>query len=252
MNNSLRLLSLISTLRINLFILLIFLLLFISTLLFSSKTKADEVVIDKVYHPYVIANEREIEWRFVSSKTSENNRLAHLFGYGFSVFENVAFEIYLIAERDNAQDFDLQAYEFEARWMMTEQGQYWADWGMLFEIEKEKSENNYEATTGIIFEKEFGKSSLTMNLFAIQEWGQTLETDSSIEFRLKYRYRFLPQVQPAIELYTGDDFIGIGPAIMGVQRINGQEQIKWEAGFITEVSQSGSDHTLRVSVEYEF
>lgn len=222
------------------------------TLFFNLSVRADGVVVDKVYHPYVIANEREFEWRFIHSQTDEDDRLAHLLGYGFSVLPNIAFEVYLIGERDDNQDFDLQAYEFEARWMVTEQGEYWADWGLLFEFEKEKSENNYETTLGVLFEKELGKTSLTLNALVIYEWGQSIEREWETEFRAQYRYRYRPQFQPAIELYTGEDFVGVGPAFMGIQRFEGQKQLKWEAGFITEIAHSGKDHTLRLALEYEF
>ena len=40
--------------------------------------------------------------------------------------------------------------------MLTEQGQYSADWGLLFELEKDRILNNWELTTGLLFEKEFG------------------------------------------------------------------------------------------------
>jgi hypothetical protein len=33
---------------------------------------------------------------------------------------------------------------------------------------------------------------------------------------------------------------------------DGQKQLKWEAAFISEISNAGKDHTLRVALEYEF
>lgn len=213
---------------------------------------ADGIVVDKVYHPYVVANEREVEWRLMSSQTDEFNRLAQRIGVGYSIAEDLAVEGYIVAERDSEQDFDISAYEIEARWMITQQGQYWADWGAVFEVERNTLLNSYEASVGIISEKEFEKTSLTVNVFLIFEKGANLTSEFETEFRAKYRYRFMPQVQPAIEIYAGEDFFGIGPAMMGVHRFVGQEQIKWEAGFITELSNKGKDHTFRLSIEYEF
>ncbi|MFT6269832.1 MAG: hypothetical protein ACJAVV_002659 [Alphaproteobacteria bacterium] len=220
--------------------------------IFGIPVLADGIVVDKVYHPYVIANEREVEWRLMSSQTDKFNRLAQRLGLGYSVAENVAVEAYIIGERDSNQDFDISAYEIEARWMITEQGQYWADWGAVFEIERNTLVNSYETSVGIISEKEFEKTSLTLNLFLIYERGSQIKNEFETEFRAKYRYRFMPEIQPAIEIYAGENFFGIGPAIMGVHRFEGQEQIKWEAGFISELSNSGKDHTFRFSIEYEF
>jgi hypothetical protein len=213
---------------------------------------ADGIVVDKVYHPYVVANEREVEWRLLSSQTDTINRLGQRVGAGYSVAENVAVEMYIIGERDEQRNFDVSAFEIETRWMISEQGQYWADWGAVFEFERNTLANSYELTAGLIAEKEFRKTSLTLNLFLIYEKGAAFGSEFETEFRAKYRYRYMPEVQPAIEIYAGENYFGIGPAIMGVYRITGQEQIKWEAGFIAEVAHTGKDHSLRLSIEYEF
>ncbi|RHW77207.1 hypothetical protein [Colwellia sp. RSH04] len=227
-------------------------LLAVMLLISSSAAIADGMVVDKVYHPYVLPNEQEFEWRLMSRQTDSNTLIGQRIAYGQSLSETVMVEGYLIGEKTKTEDFGLQAYEIEVRWMMTEQGEFWADWGMLFEVEKQHKQNDWEVTTGIIFEKEFGRTSLTMNLFGIYEWGETIQDEIEVEFRLKYRYRWMPQIQPAIEIYTGEDYIGLGPAFMGIQRFDGQKQLKWEAGFITEISNSGKDHSLRVALEYEF
>ena len=213
---------------------------------------ADGVVVDKVYHPYVTANEQEVEWRLFSHKESENNKLAQRFAYGQSLTDDIMLEFYLVGERDVNDDFSLTSYELEARWMLTEQGEYWADWGLLFEIEKMQSQKNWEVTSGILVEKEFGRTSLTFNAFIIYEWGNTLVSEFETEFSLQYRYRYLEQLQPAIEVYSGQNYLGIGPAFMGVQRFDGQKQLKWEVGFITGVDSQSKGHVLRVAIEYEF
>ncbi len=222
------------------------------SLVTSSIVYADGVVVDKVYHPYVLPNEREVEWRLFSHRESNNNKLAQRLAYGQSVNENLMLEFYLVGERDSNNDFDIVSYELEARWMLTEQGEYWADWGLLFEIEKETEQKNWEVTSGILVEKEFGRTSLTLNAFMIYEWGKTLKSELETEFRLKYRYRYIEQFQPAIEVYLGEDYLGIGPAFMGLQRFNAQKQLKWEVGFITGMDSRSKGHVLRVAVEYEF
>lgn len=213
---------------------------------------ADGMVVDKVYHPYVTANEREIEWRFMTSQTEDTSLLTQRLGYGHAFREDVAIEIYMIGTRDTQSNFELSGYEIETRWMLTQQGQYWADWGLVAELEKQKAQDNFEASLGLLFEKEFGRTSLTMNAFVIREWGDTVESEWETEFRLQYRYRYQPEIQPSIEIYAGEDFIGIGPGFMGVYRIEGQKQIKWDAGFITEIAHSGKNHTFRFAIEYEF
>lgn len=218
----------------------------------SCSVQADGMVVDKVYHPYVLANEREVEWRLMSSQTDTVNRLAQRLGYGFAFAEDKTIEFYAIGERDDDNNFGLTGFEIEMRWMLTEQGEFAVDWGALFEIEKREGVDDYEITTGLILEKEFGKLSMTLNGFAIYEWGETLESEWETEFRAQVRYRYLSALQPAFEMYLGEDFVGIGPAIMGTYRFDGLKQLKWEAGFISELSQSGKDHSLRIAIEYEF
>ena len=53
-------------------------------------------------------------------------------------------------------------------------------------------------------------------------------------------------------VYSGEDFFGIGPAFMGIQRFDGQKQLKWEFGFITGLNRRSKGHVLRVALEYEF
>jgi hypothetical protein len=227
-------------------------LLMLSLVLVSRSAHADSTPIDKVYHPYVLANEQEIEWRFTSRKNDDGNVLSQRIAYGHALSEYFTVEAYLIGERDENDDFGLQAYELEGRWMLTDQGQYWADWGMLFEIEKQHRSDAYEISTGLLFEKEFDRTSLTLNALLIYEWGRDIKDEFESEFRLQYRYRWLPEIQPALEIYTGEDFIGMGPAFMGVHRYQGQKQIKWELGFIAGLNGHNKDHTLRFALEYEF
>ncbi len=221
-------------------------------ILFPSIASADGMVVDKVYHPYVLPNESEIEWRIASNKTDQGNLLVQRLGLGRALSPSLTLEAYLIGERDRTSNFELSAYELEVRWMMTEQGRYWADWGLLFEVERQRLDRNWEVTTGLLFEKEIGRTSLTMNAFAIYEWGETIESEWESEFRLQYRYRWRPQFQPAIEVYTGEDYQGIGPGFVGLQRFSGQRQLKWEAGFIAEIGHTGNDHTFRLALEYEY
>lgn len=224
-------------------------------LLLSGQALADGTVVDKVYHPYVQPLEREFEYRFAYQKQAEhpdNNAMAQKLGYGFSIAERMALEFYVIADRVSPEDYKLSGYEVELRWMLTEQGEYGADWGLLFELERQNNLDNYEFTSGLLLEKEFGPTSLTLNALAVYEWGQTLESEVEAEFRLQYRYRWLPQVQPAIEFYAGENYKGAGPSMMGVHKFSGLEQLKWEFAVIFAIDASTVNNTLRFALEYEF
>lgn len=223
-----------------------------SLLAISPAVKADGIVVDKVYHPYVMPFEREFEWRLVSHQTDSGNILAQRVGLGGAFNDTMSLEGYVVGERDDNGDFGLSAYELELRWQLVEQGRLWADWGALFELEKQHDQDAYEFTTGFLWEKEFGKTSLTMNAFLVYEWGADIENEWESEYRAQYRYRYRSEFQPALEVYVGEDFVGVGPGFIGLHRFSPQRQLKWEAGFITEISQSEKNHSFRLALEFEF
>lgn len=221
--------------------------------LYISSVQANEAIIDKVYHPYVLSTERKVEWRFVSRESDNGNILAQRLGYGHSLREDLSLEVYLIGERDNEDNFGIQAYEIESRWVLTEQGRYWADWGVLVELEKERAEDTWESSIALLFEKEINRTSLTMNLFVGKEWGDDADEDElQVSFRMNYRYRLWPEFQPAIEVYTGDEVFGIGPAFTGVYRYEKKKQLNYDLGFIYDTSGKGQERSLRFSLEWEF
>ena len=213
---------------------------------------ADNFVVDKVYHPYVLPFEREFEWRLTSRQNDEGNLLMQRISAGHALSERTILELYVVGSRDENDDFSVASYELELRSMLTEQGQYWADWGVLFELEKQNDRNDWEIKSGILTEKEFGRFSLTTNVTLVYEWGETIKNEFEGEFKMKYRYRWIPEVQPAIEFYAAEDFIGVGPAFIGIRRFDGQKQLKWELGFIAGLNDDNKDHTLRMVLEYEF
>lgn len=215
---------------------------------------AQAFVVDKVYHPYVLPFEREFEYRFTSRQTDNGNLLNQRIAYGHALTERLSLEAYVVAQRDENNNFSISAFETELRWMITDQGRYWVDWGALFEIERSYDEDAWEIRAGLLNEKEIGRFSLTTNILLEYEWGDDIEHELEPEFRLQYRYRWIPQLQPAIELYATENFIGAGPAFMGIHRYQRQKQLKWEFAFITAIDSdsTGKDHSLRFAIEYEF
>lgn len=220
--------------------------------LMVATAEADNFRVDKIYHPYVLPFERDVEWRLMSRKDDQGNTLLQRYSFGHALSETVILEGFIIGNRDLRGDFGLEGYEVELRAMLTEQGQYWADWGALLEIEKLHNTDDWEVKAGVLTEKEFGRFSLTTNLSLVYEWGENVENEFEAEFKAKFRYRWIPEIQPAIEVYVAEDFIGAGPAFMGIKRFDRQKQLKWELGFIAGFNGDSKDHTLRMSLEYEF
>ena len=210
--------------------------------------QADGVAIDKIYHPYVQPHEREIEWRMIDYDGIQKHRV----GLKKSFVGNFYIEGYFIGKDTEEDSLSLTAHEVELLWQLTEQGEYSADWGVLFELEKEQHENNWEFSTGAIVEKEWGRWTGTANLYAIYEWGDTIKNELESALALQARYRYSRLFEPALEFYGGEDTRGLGPVIMGDIRVGPGKKIHWETGAIIGLDSKIPDKTWRFVAEFEF
>ncbi|PCI17762.1 MAG: hypothetical protein COB62_07320 [Piscirickettsiaceae bacterium] len=215
--------------------------------LFSCAAVADGSVIDKVYHPYVQPLEKEFEWRMISADDVQNYRLA----IGMSLSDRLFVEAYLIG-KDVNNHLKFDAYEIEAIWQLTEQGEYSVDWGLLFEIEKEQHDDTWEVSTGLLMEKEWGRWVGTANVKVIYEWGPEIKDELETALATQLRYRYKPYLEPAVEFYSGENGIGLGPVLMGDLRLASAKKLHWEVGAILGLDADTASNTWRLLMEFEF
>lgn len=215
---------------------------------------AADAEIGRVYHPYVQPLEREIEWRANLVDDADHDKhknRKYWLAYGFSPLERWFVEAYVIAEHDNGESLKVSGFELEGKRQLTEQGEYWADWGALFEIERETSNNAWEVSSAALVEKEIGPTSLAANLHLIYEYGSGVSNEFETYAALQWRWRFREFLEPAIEYYKGDELNAVGPVAVGMTRF-GQEQLKWELGPLFGIDSKTPDVTWRILLEYEF
>jgi hypothetical protein len=222
---------------------------------YQNHAMADGSTIDKIYHPYVQPQERELEFRSII----ENNRdspsgdeRVYRLGYGQSFSDRWFGEVYLIGVENDDQELRLEAYELEVLWQITEQGEFFADWGMLFELEKERSEDIMEFSTALLVEKEWGRWIGTANIYGIYEFGDDIDNEFETALALQTHYRHTRAFEPAVELYIGQDTRGLGPVMLGSWPLGGARQLRWEGGVIFGLDSDTPDQTFRVLFEYEF
>ncbi|HET6564754.1 MAG TPA: hypothetical protein VFG52_05025 [Xanthomonadales bacterium] len=224
-------------------------------LLFPLAVLADGLVIDKIYHPYVQPLEQELEGR-ISLQDRQPGQPDDLglyrLAYGRAFGERWFGEIYLVGQSSDDQSFEISGYELEAMRQLTEQGEYWADFGVLFELEKQDGLDIWEFSTGLLAEKEWGQWSGTANLFVSQEWGDDIEDELESALGLQARYRYSRALEPAIELYKGDGTFALGPALMGEIRLAGKQKLAWETGAIFGLDSESPNLTWRFLLEFEF
>ncbi|WP_243391591.1 hypothetical protein [Pseudohalioglobus lutimaris] len=225
-------------------------------LLQSPRLMADGSVIDKVYHPYVEQLEWELEWRATLADedppSGEERLQLHRLGLGRAVSEYVFVEAYLIGEQSAGEGLGLEAYEIEMLWQLSEQGEHIVDYGLLFELEKEHNRDIWEASTAVLLEKEFGRFSATANLGLTFEGGSDIADEWETALALQGRYRYSPRFEPALEMYSGEDTLGAGPVLLGLERLGPLSALKWQAGVIFGLDDTTADYTVRALLEYEF
>jgi hypothetical protein len=224
-----------------------YLLLSLLAMLVTAPAKADESTIDKVYHPYVTAMEKELEYRLTTAEGDYKHRL----GAGKSFSDRFFAEAYLIGtEQDD--NFRLDGYELESRIQLTEQGEYAIDWGMLLELEKSHELEEWETAATALMEKQWGRWVGTANLTLEYEWGDRIDNEFETAAALQGRYRLSAHFEPAVELYAGENTRAIGPVAMGDIRFAPGKKLHWESGVLFGFGKQSPDATLRLSAEYEF
>jgi len=216
---------------------------------------ADGGIIDKIYHPYVQPLERELELRASledGSNARTKDRQTWRLGYGMALNDNWFGEAYLIGQQDSMDSFHLREYELEALWQITEQGEYAADWGMLFELASVDSADIMEISSTLLAEKEWLQWTGTANLKVTYEFGDDIANELDTALALQARYRLSQSLEPALEFYSGENILGAGPVIMGSQRFGQGRQLHWETGLILGMKQNTPNSTFRLLLEYEF
>lgn len=224
--------------------------------LYPLNVSADQSLIDKVYHPYVQPQEREFEWRAtIESDDAENPKdgvQTYRFAYGQSLNEYWFGEAYLIGNKSPDNSFDINAVEIELIWQITEQGEYAADWGMLFELERSLDDDITELSTALLIERQWGKWVGTANLYLTYEGGGDINDEIETGLAVQGRYRYSRVLEPAIEFYSSDASKGIGPVLLGNLSLGGRKQLRWEAGVIAGLDDKTPDATIKMLLEFEF
>ncbi len=221
----------------------------------SHAARADGLVVDKIYHPYVDALEKELEYRALAQDTQPGKRnlaQVHQLSLGSAIGDRLFAEVYVIGAKNRASGFEIEAWEAEVKWQLTQQGEFGLDWGLLFEYEDERKLDAHEFSVALIAEKELGRFSATANLFVINEWGKDVVNEVETVFSMQARYRGNAAFEPGVEIYAGQDSRGIGPVLQGSIITGSRKSLHWEAGGIFGLGKSSPDNTWRFLLEYEF
>jgi len=219
----------------------------------ASSVYADGVAVDRVYDPYVQPLETEIEWRSVLQFDDEQpDREKHALGFGRSLSERWAMELYLVGSRVGDESLQADAFEMEFQWQITEQGEYAFDWGALFEVERNTDENIWEVSTSVLAARDLGRWTNTVNLGVVYEWGSGVDSEFESLLRLQTRYRLREEIEPALELHLAQDVSVLGPTLSGLLRLGPGKKLRWDAGVFFAIKENSPDQVIKLNFEYEF
>ena len=208
---------------------------------------------NRVYHPYVEQHERELEYGFTLRDAGDANLLLNRAGMGYAWNDKLFTEFYLLTESITHEGEQIRGYELEAKWQLTEQGEYWADWGLLLEAGTAKDINSHEIALGVLWEKELASRWVaTANAIAEYEYGSDIKDEFETALRAQLRYRYSIGFEPAIEFYLDDQDWAAGPALMGTVKLSSRKQLRWELGLLFGLDGDTPDNNVRGGIEFEF
>jgi hypothetical protein len=164
-------------------------------------------------------------------------------------------------QEPGSSDLKTTEVAWENVFQLTEQGQYWADFGLLAEYAHSLEHGGDDALElALLAQKDVGRHEARVNLVFERAFAGGAETE--MEYAWQYRYRLGERFEPGIEMYGGlgdwghmgsfnDHEQQIGPAAFGKLR-TATGAWKYEAALLFALNDATPDTTLRLMLEYEF
>ncbi len=226
---------------------------FLTLLIIAIFTLPVRAEMNRVYHPYVEQNERELEYGFTLRDLRGDSELLNRAALGYAWNDRIFTELYVLTESITHEGEQVRGYEAELKWQITEQGEYWADWGLLLEAGTAQDISSHEVAAGILWEKEIANRWIAAaNLIAEYEYGKDIKDEFETALRAQLRYRQSAAFEPALELYLDDQDSAAGPAFMGTLKLSNHKQLRWELGLLFGLDAETPESNLRGGIEFEF
>ncbi len=217
----------------------------------------------KVYTPYVVQGELEVEMKSevaIDDDSDVSGEQEHEFaiGYGVNDFWKTELEIEFEKSGEHGSDFESEALEWENIIQLTQPGEYWLDAGLYGAYEQNLQSGPNEFKAKLLLAKDIGKTSHALNISFTKEVGYDAE---GLEggFAWSSRYRFKPWLEPGVEWYsefgelkdTGafdEQQHSAGPVVYGVLGKN----FKYDIGYLVGLSDESPDGDIKANLEYEW
>jgi FTR1 family protein len=219
-----------------------------------------------VYSPIVEGGERALEYRGhhdVDSAADRDGVEQHKLELEYAPTARWMTELGGEWEKEPGERLKATEIFFENVFQLTEQGQYWADFGVLAEYAHSLAKGGRDALeVGVLAEKQIGASVATLNLTAEREFERGAKAET--EYAFLWRYRMRQAFEPGIELHGEFGEWGefgrlkehahqAGPALLGrIPSAGGRGAFRYEAALLLGLTKASPNSTFRVMLEWEF
>lgn len=212
-----------------------------------------------VYSPYVTEGQSEVEFRAhqqFDGDTALNGERAYVISVAHAFTDWWHPEIYLGGyEREPGGPNQLQGYEFENIFQLTDQGRYWADLGFIASYEY----NTQPGVPGVLefgplFEKHDGRIMQRLNFIWEKEVGAGASRMYAFRATYATSYSITPGIAPGLEAYyrPADDSRQLGPALYGEITSARGNEFEYSFAYLLGLNRGAPDRVLAVRLEYEF
>ena len=217
----------------------------------------------KVYAPYVEKGELELEYRGgydIDEDSDKDGSWKQKVGIGYGVTNNWFTEVYGEFKKSgvSGSDADLTAIEWENRFLLTEPGQYWADFGLLTEIKYNTTGGADKAELKGLIAKDTGDFTHLANVILEREFGEDSSDETEAGLAWSSRYRYKPSFEPGFEIHSGFGSLSDGSSFNEEKHLLGPVaygkigSFKYDAGVLFGASDAAPDATVKVLLEYEW
>lgn len=221
-----------------------------------------------VFTPTVEEGEREIEIRAGSERLRDDTResqQALTFGLGVSRWWFT--EIAALWHKEPGEKHGFDAWEWENKFQLTETGKYFADFGLVVEIERPRDHaEGWEVRWGPLMQMDFaGNWQANVNVLLEKHFraAQGVEQEAELGYQWQVKNRWRRELEFGAqgfgELGEWDHWARgsqqshlAGPAVFGRVALGGHQAIKYNAALLLPLNQGAPRNRWRVQMEYEF
>lgn len=230
-------------------------LLIISSVLFCASGAAHAAAVNKVFYPVVEWGEMEVELRGFFTQDADpakDDLRVDKVDLAYGATQWWFTELEFVFVREPGEKEELEAIASENVFQLTDQGEYFADFGLFFEYEREMEAKVHEIVLGPIVQKQFGQWLGTANFFFERQFGSEA-TGRKVELKsaAQLKYRLSESFEPGVEYYGYEEDQNLGPAAFGMFRFT-DSKLKWQAAWLFGLTDTAADNSIRWMLEYEF